>query len=101
MAEAAEPRSDDGAPVGRRIVVGMLGFGAIGILVGDAVQARLEEFLRPVTQNDPTGLTSLAPTAGRFRIYTVVNPMPERSDEDYRLTVDGLVERPLNLSLTI
>jgi DMSO/TMAO reductase YedYZ molybdopterin-dependent catalytic subunit len=87
------------APIGRRIVLGMLGFGAVGILVGDQIQAQLEEFLRPLTENDPTGLTSLAPTAGRFRIYTVVNPMPERSDEDYRLSVDGLVDRPLRLSL--
>ncbi|HEY3142571.1 MAG TPA: molybdopterin-dependent oxidoreductase [Acidimicrobiales bacterium] len=89
----------DQSPVGRRIVLGMLGFGAVGIVTGARIQDGLERFLRPVTQNDPTGLSSFVPTAGRFRIYTVVFPMPERSDDEYRLTVDGLVDQPLELSL--
>ena len=76
------------SPIGRRIVLGMLGFGAVGIVAGERIQGGLERFLRPVTQNDPTGLSSFVPTAGRFRIYTVVYPMPERSDDEYRLTVD-------------
>jgi DMSO/TMAO reductase YedYZ molybdopterin-dependent catalytic subunit len=100
--DAPDPsdRADDGAaPVGRRIVLGMIGLGALGILVGDGVQARIERLLRPVTQNDPTGLTSFVPTAGRFRIYSVVGHLPERSEAEYRLTVDGLVDRPLTLSL--
>ncbi|HEX6568823.1 MAG TPA: molybdopterin-dependent oxidoreductase [Acidimicrobiales bacterium] len=88
-----------GAPVGRRIVLGMLGLGAAGILVGDRVQATIESALRPVTRNDPTGLSSFVPTAGRFRIYSVTAHMPERSRQDYRLTVDGLVDRPLTLTL--
>lgn len=87
-----------GAPIGRRIVLGMLGLGAAGVLVGDRLQARIESALRPVTQNDPTGLSSFVPTAGRFRIYSVTAHMPERSREEYRLTVDGMVERPLSLS---
>jgi DMSO/TMAO reductase YedYZ molybdopterin-dependent catalytic subunit len=86
------------APVGRRIVLGMLGFGAAGILLGDRVQSGLEQLLRPVTENDPTGLTAFAPTSGRFRIYSVVGHSPHRSPEEYRLTVDGMVERPLSLS---
>ncbi len=100
----AVPREPDasltgGTPVGRRIVLGMLGLGGLGILVGDKVQTRVERLLRPVTQNDPTGLTSFVPTAGRFRIYSVVGHLPERSDADYRLTVDGLVDHPLTLTL--
>ena len=93
------PPNDSGTPVGRRVVLGMLGLGALGILIGDKVQARIEQVLRPLTQNDPTGLTSFVPTAGRFRIYSVVGHLPERSDAEYRLTVDGLVDRPLTLSL--
>jgi DMSO/TMAO reductase YedYZ molybdopterin-dependent catalytic subunit len=88
-----------GTPIGRRIVLGMLGLGAAGIVVGDKVQATVESALRPVTQNDPTGLSSFVPTAGRFRIYSVTAQLPERSAADYRLTVDGLVERPLTLTL--
>jgi DMSO/TMAO reductase YedYZ molybdopterin-dependent catalytic subunit len=50
-----------------------------------------------VSQNDPTGLSSFVPTGGRFRIYSVVAHMPERSRGEYRLTVDGMVDRPLSL----
>jgi DMSO/TMAO reductase YedYZ molybdopterin-dependent catalytic subunit len=87
-----------GTPIGRRIVLGMLGLGAVGIVVGDRVQASVESALRPVTRNDPTGLSSFVPTAGRFRIYSVTASMPERSRDEYRLTVDGMVDHPLDLS---
>jgi DMSO/TMAO reductase YedYZ molybdopterin-dependent catalytic subunit len=90
----------DETPVGRRIVVGMVGLGAAGILVGDRAQSFLERLLRPVSQNDPTGLTSFVPTAGRFRIYTVVSFDPVRTDEEYRLKVDGMVDTPLELTLS-
>jgi len=85
--------------VGRRIVVGMLGVGAAGILVGDRAQSFLEKLLRPLSENDPTGLTSFVPTAGRFRIYTVVGFDPVKTDAEYRLKVDGLVDTPLELTL--
>jgi DMSO/TMAO reductase YedYZ molybdopterin-dependent catalytic subunit len=87
-----------GQPIGRRIVLGMLGLGAAGIVFGDAIQARVERTLRPITQRDPTGLTSFIPTAGRFRIYSVTGSLPQRSTADYRLTVDGKVDHPLSLS---
>jgi DMSO/TMAO reductase YedYZ molybdopterin-dependent catalytic subunit len=93
-----EPEGDEGtAPVGRRVVLGMVSLGALGILIGGRVQDSIERALRPVSQNDPTGLTSFVPTAGRFRIYSVTPTMPSRSTGDYRLTVDGLVDRPLTL----
>jgi DMSO/TMAO reductase YedYZ molybdopterin-dependent catalytic subunit len=97
--EPVEAPAEKGTPIGRRIVLGMLGLGALGIAVGDRVQARLESALRPVTANDPTGLSSFVPTSGRFRIYSVTGGFPERSRQDYRLAVDGMVDRPLNLSL--
>lgn len=34
---------------------------------------------------------------GRFRIYSVTDPLPIVKKEEWRLTVDGLVERPLSL----
>ena len=85
--------------MGRHIVVGMLGVGAAGILVGDRAQSFLEKLLRPLSENDPTGLTSFVPTAGRFRIYTVVGFDPVKTDAEYRLKVDGLVDTPLELTL--
>jgi DMSO/TMAO reductase YedYZ molybdopterin-dependent catalytic subunit len=99
QAPSGETESSGGKPIGRRIVLGMLGLGAAGIVLGDRVQASIESALRPVTQNDPTGLSSFVPTAGRFRIYSVTSHMPERSRADYRLTVDGMVERPLTLTM--
>jgi DMSO/TMAO reductase YedYZ molybdopterin-dependent catalytic subunit len=96
---APGPADGVGAPIGRRIVLGMVGLGAAGILVGDTVNGTLQRWLRPVTENDPTGLTGFVPTSGRFRIYSVVSFDPVRSDQDYRLKVDGMVDNPLELSL--
>lgn len=87
-----------GSPIGRRIVLGMLGLGAAGILVGDGVQGTIERALRPVTQNDPTGLSSFVPTSGRFRIYSVTPHMPAMTTSEWHLEVDGLVDRPLDVS---
>jgi DMSO/TMAO reductase YedYZ molybdopterin-dependent catalytic subunit len=96
--DRGEPEGDEGTTaIGRRVVLGMLSLGALGVLVGDRVQGTIERALRPVSQNDPTGLTSFVPTSGRFRIYSVTPTMPSRSTADYRLTVDGLVDRPLDL----
>jgi DMSO/TMAO reductase YedYZ molybdopterin-dependent catalytic subunit len=96
--EGSEPVDGQGAPVGRRVVLGMLSLGALGILVGDRVQAGIERALRPVTQNDPTGLSSFVPTAGRFRIYSVTPTMPSQSTAEWNLTVDGMVDTPLDIS---
>ncbi len=93
---SGDSRADQ--PVGRRIVLGMLGVGAVGLVFGNRIQAGIERVMRPITQNDPTGLTSFVPTAGRFRIYSVTASLPERSREEYRLAVDGMVDRPLDLS---
>ncbi len=86
--------------MGRRAVLGMLGVGVAGVLWGAKAQSALEAVLLPVTSRDRTGLTGLLPATGRFRIYTVTGTLPSRSDEEYRLTVDGDVERPAVLDLT-
>lgn len=87
-----------GRPIGRRIVLGMLAATVGGVLGGAKLQDLFEKALTPVTIRDPTGLLGFLPTGGRFRIYSVVGFLPERSRAAYRLTVDGLVERPLRLS---
>jgi DMSO/TMAO reductase YedYZ molybdopterin-dependent catalytic subunit len=94
------PFPPEDRPVGRRAVLGMLGLGAAGILWGANVQARMEALLRPVTTADRTGLTSLLPAAGGFRIYTVTGTLPARSDAEYRLRVEGAVDRPATLDIT-
>jgi DMSO/TMAO reductase YedYZ molybdopterin-dependent catalytic subunit len=91
-AEPEEPGR--GTPVGRRVVLGMLGLGALGVGVGGAVQARLDTVLASVSAKDPTGVTALLPGGGGFRFYSVSDSIPHRGENDYRLTVDGLVDRP-------
>jgi DMSO/TMAO reductase YedYZ molybdopterin-dependent catalytic subunit len=95
----AEPPADPGrprrpgSPIGRRVVLGMLGLGAVGVVAGNRVQEGLDAALAPLQRLDPTGLTGLLP-GNYFRIYTVTDGYPYESDTDYRLTVDGLVDHP-------
>lgn len=88
----------DGTPVGRRAVLALFGLGTVGVFVGARVQDRVAKSLAPVTALDPTGLASLVPGAGTFRIYTVTGDLPSKSAADYRLRIEGLVERPETLT---
>jgi DMSO/TMAO reductase YedYZ molybdopterin-dependent catalytic subunit len=86
-----------GTPVGRRVFLGMLGLGAVGVLVGARVQDVMERVLGPITVKDGTGISALLPT-GRFRIYSVVGFLPRHRREEYQLAIGGLVDRPLTLT---
>ncbi|MDQ1429439.1 MAG: hypothetical protein QOF40_41 [Actinomycetota bacterium] len=86
-----------GTPVGRRVFLGLLGVGAAGVLLGARVQDWLERAVGPLIAKDGTGLAALLPI-GRFRIYTVTGGLPSRSRADYKLTVGGLVDQPLELT---
>ncbi|GAA2796442.1 hypothetical protein GCM10010505_24580 [Kitasatospora aburaviensis] len=80
----------EGTPVGRRVVLGMLGLGVAGVAAGPYLQRAQDA----VAGKDPTGLTGLLPAGGGFRYYSVASSVPTRGPDDYTLTVDGLVERP-------
>ncbi len=97
MERVPEPESRRATPVGRRVVLGMLGLGVAGVVFGDPVSRGIGDVLRPLTSGD-SGLASLVPGADNFQIYTVVSGYP-MSPRDYRLVVDGMVERPLRLSV--
>jgi DMSO/TMAO reductase YedYZ molybdopterin-dependent catalytic subunit len=90
--------ADKGSPLGRRVVLGMLGLGAVGVVTGSGIQSGIDAALAPLQRVDPTGLTGLLPGA-YFRIYTVTDGYPYQSPDSYQLTVDGLVRQPLRLSL--
>ncbi len=90
---------EDGRPIGRRIVLGMLGLGAIGVVGGRRLLDLEQRLLAPVQLRDPTGLSSLVPAGAGFRFYSVTGGQPERSSQDYGLTVSGLVGRAVRLSL--
>lgn len=86
-----------GAPVGRRVVLGLLGLGAIGVVTGSRIQDFLERSLGPVVAKDGTGLSALLPF-GRFRIYTVTGSLPSRDPEAWSLKITGHVDTPVRLS---
>jgi DMSO/TMAO reductase YedYZ molybdopterin-dependent catalytic subunit len=86
-----------GAPVGRRVFLGLVGVGVAGVLLGARVQDWLERVVAPVISKDGTGLAALLPV-GRFRIYTVTGDLPSRSRSDWTLKVGGLVDQPYELS---
>ncbi|MFE0202914.1 molybdopterin-dependent oxidoreductase [Streptomyces sp. NPDC058985] len=94
-----EPPDRNGAPVGRRVFLGTLGLGALGVVAAPTLQRGLEAFLGGAAQRDPTGLTDLLPNGGGFRYYSVTSSVPHKDAASYRLTVDGLVERPTTYSL--
>lgn len=83
-----------GTPVGRRVALGLLGVGALGVLAGSKVQNGLVRVLAPIESRDPTGLVSMFPVGNTFRFYSVAAHAPKRRTEDYRLEVTGLVSRP-------
>lgn len=85
------------APVGRRVVLGLLGVGAVGVLAGARVQDWLERVLGPLISKDGTGIASFLPI-GRFRIYTVTGSLPSKPKREWRLRVDGLVDEPFTVN---
>ncbi|QIG41634.1 molybdopterin-dependent oxidoreductase [Nocardioides anomalus] len=90
MSGAEEP----GAPVGRRLVLGLAGLGVAGVLGGATASRKLSEWLAPAELRDPTGLLATLPLGPAFRFYSVTGSVDEVSAADYRLSVGGLVAVP-------
>ncbi|GLY89750.1 molybdopterin-dependent oxidoreductase [Actinoallomurus iriomotensis] len=86
--------SSEGSPVGRRVVLGMVGLGALGVATGAWVQRGVNRALGPVG----SGISGIVPAAGGFRFYTVTGPVKRIAPADYHLRVRGLVERPRSYS---
>ncbi|TLS43492.1 oxidoreductase [Streptomyces montanus] len=105
MPSEPEPERDrepeeGGSPVGRRLLLGMLGLGALGVAAAPTLQRGLESFLGGAADKDPTGLTGLLPNGGGFRYYSVTSSVPHKDADDYRLTIDGLVDHPTTYTLS-
>jgi DMSO/TMAO reductase YedYZ molybdopterin-dependent catalytic subunit len=88
-----------GTPVGRRAILGLAALGVAGVFGGHWAQDGLAALLRPVEQHDPTGLTSLIPLGNTFRYYSVTGSVPRPTRATYRLSISGLVARPVSYSL--
>ena len=83
--------------MGRRVFLGVLALGAIGVVTGRAVQDGVASAIGKVP--DPGGILGLLPLGDTFRYYSVTGSVPTRTAADYTLTVDGLVDHPLTLTL--
>jgi DMSO/TMAO reductase YedYZ molybdopterin-dependent catalytic subunit len=96
-----EPGSNGpaGAPVGRRVVLGLIGLGVAGVAGGASFSRGLSEWLAPAELHDPTGLLAALPLGPVFRFYSVTGSVPHRDEKTYRLTVGGLVTRPTTYRL--
>lgn len=84
-----------GRPVGRRIVLAMLGLGAAGVAVGPAVRSALGEVRASLSRVAP----AVVPDDRGFRYFSVVGSVPRKDATTYRLTVGGLVDRPATYTL--
>jgi len=87
------PQENPGARrLGRAAFLGIIGAGAATLVYGNSVSRVMGRLTKPLA--DGFGLSSLV--AG-WRIYTVADTMPTFDPERWRLRIDGLVERPLEL----
>ncbi len=93
------PPEGRGAPIGRRVFLGMVALGAVGIVAGSKVENGIDALITPIQSHDPTGLSNLIPSGGGWRYYTVTDGYPSRTAAEYRLNVDGLVGSPLTLTM--
>jgi DMSO/TMAO reductase YedYZ molybdopterin-dependent catalytic subunit len=90
---------DEGStPIGRRVVLGLLGLGAATVAAGPWISRFLGTVAGDLSRHDPTGLSSLIPGAG-WRYYTVTSGFPYRPPSTYRLAVTGNVEHELTLTI--
>ena len=89
---------ESGAPVGRRVVLGMVGLAALGVAFGSTLQRGLDSALAPIRSIDPTGLSNLVPGTGGWRYYSVTAHQPDISVEQYRLRVFGMVDNETTFS---
>jgi DMSO/TMAO reductase YedYZ molybdopterin-dependent catalytic subunit len=92
------PRENLGARrLGRAGFLAVVGGGIATLFYGHEISHLTGKVTNPFS--DATGLTRLVPSSG-WRIYTVADTMPSFDPATWRLRIDGLVRRPVNLTYT-
>lgn len=91
MVSSVSQSSEAPKKIGRRVFLGMAGFGAAGVVFGSRIQGVLGGLIG-------SGLGGILPGGNRFRIYTITGSFPQISSSSYQLHVTGLVDKPLSLS---
>jgi len=90
------PRENLGARrLGRAGFIGVVGAGVATLFYGKAISRATSQVTNPLS--DASGLTRLIPSSG-WRIYTVADSMPTFDPATWRLRIDGLVRRPVELT---
>jgi DMSO/TMAO reductase YedYZ molybdopterin-dependent catalytic subunit len=79
-------------PVGRRVFIGIVALGALGVAIGGEVQNFLGNAFG-------SGLGGILPGGDRFRIYSITGNYPTISRKKYRLEVSGLVDQPMTFTM--
>ncbi|MDP9117809.1 MAG: molybdopterin-dependent oxidoreductase [Actinomycetota bacterium] len=88
-----------GAPIGRRVALGLLLLGGAGVVTGRAAQDGFARLITPLESADPTGLLAMLPSGENFRFYSVTGRVRKADPLTYRLAVGGLVAKPASYSL--
>ena len=87
-------------PYGRRAFLGLVAGGVSSLWWGEAAWRGAAGALQPAVSRLPSGVRAGLPSPTRgWRIYTVNPPMPTFDEATWRLRIDGLVRRPLTLTL--
>ncbi len=86
-----------GTPIGRRVVLGLLGLGGASVAAGPWISRWLGDVAGALSPHDPTGLSALIPGTG-WRYYTVTSGFPYEAPAKYHLTVTGNVDHELTLT---
>ncbi|MGH3039522.1 MAG: molybdopterin-dependent oxidoreductase [Gaiellaceae bacterium] len=94
----ASPADADLRPYGRRAFLGVVAVGLSSLAWGEAAWRGLSSLLSPVAGKLPGSLDALPSPTGGWRIYNVNPPMPRFDWATWRLRIEGLVERPVELS---
>ncbi len=90
------PRENLGARrLGRAGFVGIVGAGVATLFYGRSIAHLTSRVTSPLS--DATRLNNVIPSSG-WRIYTVASSMPTFHPQTWRLRIDGLVRRPLELT---
>ncbi|MGH2668292.1 MAG: molybdopterin-dependent oxidoreductase, partial [bacterium] len=91
------PADSGSRPYGRRAFLGVVAVGLSSLVWGESAWRALSSALNPVAARLP-GLDGLPSLAGGWRIYNVNPPMPRFDRTTWRLRIEGLVEKPVELS---